>query len=168
MNYWPADPAGLGACVEPLLRMVEELVRHRRTNGADDVRRSRLGGASQHRSLARGRADRRSALGPVAMRRRVAVQHAVGSLRLQPRRGDCCERLYPLMRGAALFFLDTLVEDPQGRGLVTSPSLSPENHASVRNDPVRRACDGSPDPSRPVRAHGRGRQRRSTLDAGTA
>ncbi|MBW8881904.1 MAG: glycoside hydrolase family 95 protein, partial [Asticcacaulis sp.] len=25
MNYWPADPAGLGACVEPLLRMVEEL-----------------------------------------------------------------------------------------------------------------------------------------------
>ncbi len=25
MNYWPADPAGLGVCVEPLLRMVEEL-----------------------------------------------------------------------------------------------------------------------------------------------
>jgi alpha-L-fucosidase 2 len=37
------------------------------------------------------------------------------------------ERLYPLLKGAALFFLDTLVEDPQGRGLVTSPSLSPEN-----------------------------------------
>ncbi len=31
------------------------------------------------------------------------------------------------MRGAALFFLDTLVEDRGGRGLVTSPSLSPEN-----------------------------------------
>jgi alpha-L-fucosidase 2 len=31
------------------------------------------------------------------------------------------------MRGAALFFLDTLVEDTAGRGLVTSPSLSPEN-----------------------------------------
>ena len=36
-------------------------------------------------------------------------------------------RLYPLMRGASLFFLDTLVEDPDGRGLITSPSLSPEN-----------------------------------------
>jgi alpha-L-fucosidase 2 len=31
------------------------------------------------------------------------------------------------MRGASLFFLDTLVEDSAGRGLVTSPSLSPEN-----------------------------------------
>jgi len=37
------------------------------------------------------------------------------------------ERLYPLLQGASLFFLDTLIEDPQGRGLVTSPSLSPEN-----------------------------------------
>jgi hypothetical protein len=36
-------------------------------------------------------------------------------------------RIYPLMRGAAEFFLDTLVEDPKGRGLVTSPSISPEN-----------------------------------------
>ena len=36
-------------------------------------------------------------------------------------------RLYPLLKGAAQFFLDTLVEDPKGRGLVTSPSLSPEN-----------------------------------------
>jgi alpha-L-fucosidase 2 len=31
------------------------------------------------------------------------------------------------MKGAAEFFLDTLVEDPSGRYLVTSPSLSPEN-----------------------------------------
>jgi alpha-L-fucosidase 2 len=36
-------------------------------------------------------------------------------------------RIYPLLKGAALFFIDTLVEDPQGRGLVTSPSISPEN-----------------------------------------
>ena len=31
------------------------------------------------------------------------------------------------MKGASLFFLDTLVPDPQARGLITSPSLSPEN-----------------------------------------
>ena len=30
------------------------------------------------------------------------------------------------MKGAAEFFLDTLVEDPKGRGLITSPSVSPE------------------------------------------
>jgi alpha-L-fucosidase 2 len=36
-------------------------------------------------------------------------------------------RIYPVLKGAALFFVDVLVEDPHGRGLVTSPSLSPEN-----------------------------------------
>ena len=38
-----------------------------------------------------------------------------------------------MLKGASLFFIDTLVEDPQGRGLVTSPSISPENqhHAGV-------------------------------------
>ncbi len=35
--------------------------------------------------------------------------------------------IYPLLKGAAQFFLDTLVEDPTGQWLVTSPSLSPEN-----------------------------------------
>jgi alpha-L-fucosidase 2 len=34
---------------------------------------------------------------------------------------------YPIMRGAAEFFLDTLVEEPQHHWLVTCPSLSPEN-----------------------------------------
>ena len=33
--------------------------------------------------------------------------------------------LYPVMKGAAEFFLDTLVPDPSGRFLVTSPSISP-------------------------------------------
>jgi alpha-L-fucosidase 2 len=36
-------------------------------------------------------------------------------------------RAYPLMRGAAEFFLATLVEEPKRGFLVTSPSMSPEN-----------------------------------------
>lgn len=36
-------------------------------------------------------------------------------------------RVYPLMKGASLFFLDTLVEEPKHHWLVTTPSLSPEN-----------------------------------------
>jgi len=35
--------------------------------------------------------------------------------------------IYPLLKGACLFFVDTLVEDSKGRGLITSPSLSPEH-----------------------------------------
>ena len=34
---------------------------------------------------------------------------------------------YPVLKGAALFFLDTLVEEPKNKWLVTNPSLSPEN-----------------------------------------
>ena len=37
------------------------------------------------------------------------------------------QRIYPLLKGAAQFFLDTLVEEPTHHWLVTSPSLSPEN-----------------------------------------
>jgi alpha-L-fucosidase 2 len=35
--------------------------------------------------------------------------------------------VYPVMRGAAQFFLDTLQEDPTNHWLVTNPSVSPEN-----------------------------------------
>ena len=37
------------------------------------------------------------------------------------------QTIYPLLKGSAEFFLDTLVEDPKRGWLVTSPSLSPEN-----------------------------------------
>lgn len=37
------------------------------------------------------------------------------------------ERIYPLLKGSAQFFLDFLVEDPRTGWLVTCPSTSPEN-----------------------------------------
>jgi len=40
---------------------------------------------------------------------------------------DYLRRIYPELKGAAQFFLDTLVEDPVHKYLVTNPSLSPEN-----------------------------------------
>ena len=36
-------------------------------------------------------------------------------------------RAYPLMKGSAQFFLETLVTEPKHGWLVTSPSVSPEN-----------------------------------------
>ena len=60
--------------------------------------------------------------------------------------------MYPVMKGAAQFFIDTLVEEPKHKWLVTCPSLSPENRhpggAAVCAGPT----DGHPDPSRPVPA----------------
>ena len=84
MNYWPAEPANLGECVEPLMAMVEDLTRNRRAHRQGAMGRPRLGGPPQHRSLAGGGPDRRP-LGLLAHRRRVALPEPVGTLRVQPR-----------------------------------------------------------------------------------
>ena len=61
--------------MEPLTAMVPDLAVTGARTARDDVRRPRLGGASQHRPVARHRADRRPAVGHVADRRRVAALH---------------------------------------------------------------------------------------------
>jgi len=38
------------------------------------------------------------------------------------------DSIYPIMKGAALFFDETLIEEPEHHWLVVSPSNSPENH----------------------------------------
>lgn len=126
MNYWSADPAGLGACVEPLLRMVEDLS----VTGAVTARAmyNARGWVTHHNT------DLWRATAPIdgpdwglwpcggAWLCNSLWDHYDYS-----RADGVLERLYPLMKGAAQFFQDTLIEDPKGRGLITSPSVSPEN-----------------------------------------
>jgi alpha-L-fucosidase 2 len=50
--------------------------------------------------------------------------------------------VYPVMKSAALFFVDMLVEDPRSRHLVTAPTTSPEN-AFIFNDRHIHICAGS-------------------------
>lgn len=45
------------------------------------------------------------------------------------------QEVYPVMKGAALFFMDMLVKDPRSNYLVTAPTTSPEN-AYYMNDSV--------------------------------
>jgi alpha-L-fucosidase 2 len=126
MNYWPADPAGLGLCVEPLVRMVEELS----VTGARTARTmyAARGWVTHHNT------DLWRAAAPIdgpqwglwpcggAWLCNTVWDHWDYS-----RDEALLQRLYPVMQGASLFFLDTLIEDPAGRGLITSPSVSPEN-----------------------------------------
>lgn len=51
--------------------------------------------------------------------------------------------VYPVMRGAALFFTDVLVEDPRSGYLVTAPTTSPENGFRMEDGSVVRICAGS-------------------------
>jgi alpha-L-fucosidase 2 len=126
MNYWPAEVANLAECAEPLFAMIAELAE----TGARTARThyGARGWVLHHNSdLWRNTAPvdgPRSGMWPTggAWLATHLWEHYLYS-------GDKAflARVYPIMKGAAEFFLDTLVEDPSGRWLITSPSLSPEN-----------------------------------------
>ena len=126
MNYWPADPAGLGVCVEPLLRMVEDLS----VTGARTAKTlyGARGWVTHHNTdLWRAAAPIDGPMWGLWPCGGAWLCNTLWDHWDYCRDAALLERLYPLMKGASLFFLDALVEDPLGRGLITSPSLSPEN-----------------------------------------
>lgn len=126
MNYWPADPAGLGNCVEPLLAMVEELA----ITGARTARvmYGASGWVAHHNTdLWRASAPIDGPLWGLWPCGGAWLCNTLWTHWDYTRDPRVLARLYPLLKGASAFFLDTLVEDPQGRGLITSPSVSPEN-----------------------------------------
>jgi alpha-L-fucosidase 2 len=126
MNYWPAEPGNLGECVEPLVRMVSELA----VTGARTARTNYGAGgwvAHHNTDLWRGTAPIDGArwgmwpTGGAWLCKHLWDHYDYGRDR------EYLQRVYPLMRGAAEFFLDTLWQDPKSGHLVTNPSISPEN-----------------------------------------
>jgi len=126
MNYWPALSTNLVETLDPLTAMVSDLS----VTGARTAREMYgAGGWVAHHNT-----DLWRATGPID-----GVQYGLWptggawlTLPLWDRYEyngdrDYLRRIYPLLKGAAQFFLDTLVEEPTHHWLVTSPSLSPEN-----------------------------------------
>ena len=126
MNYWPAEPANLGECTAPLIQMVTELVepggRTARVNWG-------AGGWVCHHNTDLWRATAPIdgptwgfwPTGGAWLCKNLWDRYDFG--------GDkqYLAKVYPVMKGAAQFFLDTFVEEPKHKWLVTCPSLSPEN-----------------------------------------
>ena len=124
MNYWIADPANLGECTEPLLRMVRELA----TSGAKTARAmyGARGWVAHHNTdLWRASSPIDGAAWGMWPLGGAWLCNALWDRWDYGRDRSWLAAIYPLMRGAAEFFLDTLQEAPEG--LVTSPSISPEN-----------------------------------------
>ncbi len=126
MNYWPAESGNLPECVEPLVAMVEELT----ATGARTAQRmyGARGWVVHHNT------DLWRASAPIDGPN-WGMWPSGGawlSLHLWDRyeySGDeaLLKRIYPVLKGACEFFLDTLQEDPKRKWLVTNPSISPEN-----------------------------------------
>ena len=138
MNYWPAESTNLAECHEPLLRMVTELVE----NGARTARShyGAKGWVCHHNTdLWRATAPIDGPLwGFWPTGGAWLTTHLWNHYEFN---GDqeFLRRVYPVMKGAAQFFVDTLVEEPKHKWLVTCPTLSPEN----RHHPDVSICAGA-------------------------
>jgi alpha-L-fucosidase 2 len=126
MNYWPAEVTNLAECHEPLLSMVGELTE----NGAHTARvHWGAGGWVCHHNT-----DVWRACAPIdgplwgfwPTGGAWLCQHLWAHYEFNLDR-EYLARVYPVMKGAAQFFLDTLVAEPTHKWLVTNPSLSPEH-----------------------------------------
>ena len=126
MNYWPAESGNLSDCVEPLITMVKEL-----TDQGTQVAKAHYGANGwvfhQNTDLWRVGAPMD---GPCWGTFTVGGDWLTNMLYehyLFNQDKEYLKEIYPVMKGAVEFFLDFLVETPDGKWLVTNPSTSPEN-----------------------------------------
>jgi alpha-L-fucosidase 2 len=131
MNYWPAELTNLSECHEPLFDLLEDLMVTGRN--VAQMHYGARGWVLHHNTdLWRGAAPINASnhgIWPVGgawlcqhLWWRYAFTGDVGFLR---------ERAYPILREAALFFVDTLAEDPETGWLISPTSNSPENGGLV-------------------------------------
>lgn len=126
MNYWPADPASLPECIEPLVAMLEDLSESGQRS-AQALYGARGWVAHHNTDLWRATSPVDGAFwglwptGGAWLCSNLWDRYEFGQDRAY------LERIYPVLKGSAQFFLDALVEDPLHKTLVTAPSISPEN-----------------------------------------
>ena len=128
MNYWPMEQVGLSEFVQPLMSMMERLV----PSGQESAKcfyGSEAEGWVLHMMTnvwnytAPGE---HPSWGATNTGGAWLCAHLWDHYRYTLDK-DFLKRAYPIMRGAARFFLSTLMEEPVHQWLVTAPSSSPEN-----------------------------------------
>ena len=129
MNYWPAEVCNLSELTEPLMKQIEQMA----VNGASTAKHyyNMRGWAAHHNSdlwgqtnpVGEGTGDPKWA--NWAMGSPWLSQHLYEHYRFTGDKNFLRKTAYPLMKGAADFCLDWLVE--KDGHLITAPSTSPEN-----------------------------------------
>ncbi|MDP2998317.1 MAG: glycoside hydrolase N-terminal domain-containing protein [Bryobacterales bacterium] len=125
MNYWPAEVANLSECHLPLFDYMDSLVEPGTRTAK--VHYGARGWVVHHLSDLFGfTAPADGIQGVWPMGAAWLAQHPWEHYRFTGDKDFLARRGYPLMKGAARFILDFLVEGPAGN-LVPAPSHSPEN-----------------------------------------
>ena len=134
MNYWPVETANLGECAWPLLDKVKSMV----TQGEKTAKVHwgvSEGWVEHHNTDLWNRSapiDGAWGLWPTGSG--WLSTHLWEHYLFNPNK-EYLKDVYPTMKGAALFYLNSLVEEPisGNKYLVTAPSCSPENQHSSYN-----------------------------------
>jgi alpha-L-fucosidase 2 len=141
MNYWPAEVSNLSELHEPLFDLLD--------NARQDGRRlaKNLYGARgfviHHNTDGWGHAVPIDGVhaGIWPMGAAWLSLHLWDHYDFTRNREFLARRAYPLMKEAAEFFVDYLVDDGKGH-LITGPSLSPENRYRLPDGTVAKLCMG--------------------------
>ena len=126
MNYWPVETGNLPELAEPLITMVKEL-----TDQGAQVAREHYGAKGwvfhQNTDIWRVAAPMDGPTwGTFTVGGAWLVTHLYEHF-LFTQDEDYLLDVYPVIKGSVEFFMDFLVEHPNGEWLVTNPSNSPEN-----------------------------------------
>ncbi|GAA4199308.1 glycoside hydrolase N-terminal domain-containing protein [Microbispora amethystogenes] len=130
MNYWPTNTTNLPECFEPVFRMINDLT----VSGARTARvEYNAGGWVTHHNTDGWRGSSVVDFASAGMWQTGGawLSTMIWDHYLFTGDLDFLRQYYPAMKGAAQFFLETLVQEPSLGYLVTNPSNSPElNHHS--------------------------------------
>jgi alpha-L-fucosidase 2 len=141
MNYWPAEVCNLSDLTQPLFALIASLQEPGAKTAKDyyDARgwvahviTNPWGFTSPGESASWGAFSGGSAW---------LCQHLYDHY-LFTRNREFLKWAYPIMKGAALFYDDMLIEEPTHHWLVVAPANSPENHFEMANGEQASICMG--------------------------
>ncbi len=141
MNYWPAEVCNLSDLTEPLFALIAALQQPGAKTAHDyyDARglvahviTNPWGFTSPGESASWGAFSGGSAW---------LCQHLYDHYLFTHDR-EFLKRSYPIMKSAALFYSDMLIEEPTHHWLVVAPANSPENHFEMTNGEQAAICMG--------------------------
>ncbi|WP_019639608.1 glycoside hydrolase family 95 protein [Paenibacillus fonticola] len=141
MNYWPAESCNLPECHEPMFELIERM----RENGRITAQKMYgcRGFVAHHNTDIWADTAPQDIYPPATqwvMGAAWLTLHLWEHYKFYPNR-IFLEKAYEIMKESALFFMDFLVESPEGY-LVTNPSVSPENRYKLPNGESGTLCYG--------------------------
>ncbi|MCS7462361.1 glycoside hydrolase family 95 protein [Paenibacillus doosanensis] len=142
MNYWPAELCNLAECHEPLFDLIDKMLPNGRVTARDVYgcggfvahHNTNLWGDTHVEGIPVSASIWPLGAGWLSL-------HLWEHYRYGLDREFLANRAYPIMKEAAQFLLEYMVEDAKGR-LVTGPSISPENKFILPDGTAGNICMG--------------------------